>query len=74
MRCLSANMHRGQRMSAGNRADDAIKAEYKRAADLFTKQRKFFLLSGRHPYKSGVTTSLKPLAGKAITRWVMDVD
>lgn len=28
-----------------------MKAEYKEAADFFTTRHKFFLLSGRHPYK-----------------------
>jgi len=38
-------------VSMGNQANYAIKAGYKEAADFFTEQHKFFLLSGRHPYK-----------------------
>jgi len=44
-------MHRGQRANLRNRTDPAIKAGYKAAADFFTTRHKFFLLSGRHPYK-----------------------
>jgi formate dehydrogenase major subunit len=49
---LSADMHRGQRASQGNQTDHAFKAGYKDAADFFASQHKFFLLPGRHPYKS----------------------
>jgi len=54
MRCLplSADIHRGQRARQGNQSNHANKARYKYAADFFTKQRKFCLLAGRHPYKS----------------------
>lgn len=48
---MSADMHRGQRARLGNQANHANKAEYKCAADFFTKLSKLCLLAGRHPYK-----------------------
>jgi putative transposase len=43
-------MHRGQ-SAIRETGKPANKAEYKEAADFFTTQHKFRLLSGRHPYK-----------------------
>jgi hypothetical protein len=60
---LSADMHRGQRASRGNQANHALKAGYKGAADFFATQHKFFLLPGRHPYKTTM-----PLTVPEITR------
>ena len=58
---MSADMHRGQRASLGRQTNYALKAGYKKAADFFTTQHKFFLLSGRHPYKTiHVATHHKP--------------
>ena len=52
MRHLSADMHRGQRASMGNQTVHATKAGYKKAADFSATQYEFFLLPGRHPYKT----------------------
>ena len=55
---MSADMHRGQWVSLGNQANYTSKAGYKDAADFFTEQHKFFLLLGRHPYKTLMQPSL----------------
>ena len=57
---MSADMHRGQCASQGDQAKHAIKAGYKDAADFFTVQHKFFLLPGRHPYKTKMNDILEP--------------
>lgn len=68
---MSADMHRGQRASLGNQTDHAIKAGYKRAADFFATQHKFFLLPGRHPYKFNMKLKSTLLASILATNLAM---
>ena len=76
MRRLSADMHRGQRASLGNQTDHAIKAGYKGAADFFATRHEFFLLSGRHPYKTLIAIEMKcyrTIAASGGTRGAHDI-
>jgi len=50
MRSLSANMHQGQRVSAGNRTNHAIKAGYELSSRLLHNTGQILLaMPGRHP-------------------------
>lgn len=71
MRRLSADMHRGQRASLGNQVNHAIKAGYKGAADFFAAQHKFFLLSGRHPYKTRMQKVLVTGGSGFLGAWII---
>ena len=63
---MSADMHRGPRASLGNQTNYTNKAGYKDAADFFTEQHKFFLLLGRHPYKSVMKFKLNAIASVSL--------